>query len=77
MCHTSLDGAIHAAHLIKPALSFPLSDWVESNLITHAAVCFYYCNIRKRQALNGTFGGSIDKHGFYVSSRGILPFEML
>lgn len=52
MCHTSLDGAIQAAHLIKPALSPP--DWVGSNLITHAAVHFYYCNILQSRALNGT-----------------------
>lgn len=29
----------------------------------------------KRRALNSTFGGGIDNHGFYGASRGIFPSE--
>jgi len=39
--------------LLKPALSV----WAESNLITHAALRFYYCNIQPKNSLKWHFLG--------------------
>lgn len=75
MHHTSLDGAIHAAHLIKPAPS--LSVWAESNLITHAALCLYYCSIHQTIVWNGTFRKTVINRLYLYRYDILSPFILL